>query len=134
MKPYHLLLADDDPQFREVLRALFEPWFELVEAESGERAVEIVEHRQIDLLLLDMHMDELTGIQTVQLVKRINSHLPCILVTGDATDEIVEEATKVDIWSVLSKPVSRLDLIDTVSAAFDTFYDEPDVFSGFSSN
>ena len=134
MKPYHLLLADDDAQFREVLRSLFEPWFELVEAESGERAVEIVEDRRIDLLLLDMHMDELTGIETAQIVKRIDSHLPCILVTGDATDELVEEATKVDIWSVLSKPVSRLDLLDTVSAAFDAFYDEPDVFSGFSSN
>jgi CheY-like chemotaxis protein len=133
-KPYHLLLADDDARFRDVLRSLLEPWFELVEASSGERAVEIVEDRRIDLLLLDMHMEELTGIETVEIVKGINSRLPCILVTGDATDEVVEKATEADIWSVLSKPVRREDLMATVSAAIDNFYDDPDVFSGFSTN
>ncbi|MDA0588109.1 MAG: response regulator [Planctomycetota bacterium] len=133
-KPYHLLVADDDARFRSVLRSLLEPWFELFEASSGERAVEIVEDRRIDLLLLDMHMEELTGIETVEIVKRINSRLPCILVTGDATDEVVEKATKADIWSVLSKPVRRVDLMATVSAAIDNFYDDPDVFSGFSTN
>lgn len=133
-KPYHLLLADDDARFREVLRSLLEPWFELVEAESGERAVEIVEDRRVDLLLLDMHMEELTGIETVQIVKRIDAALPCILVTADATEEVVEQATEADIWSVLSKPVRRQDLMQTVSSAIDTFYDDPHVFSGFSSN
>jgi CheY-like chemotaxis protein len=133
-KPYHLLLADDDARFRDVLRTLLEPWFELVEASSGERAVEIVENRQIDLLLLDMHMEELTGIETVEIVKRIDSRLPCILVTGDATDEVVEKASEADIWSVLSKPVRRQDLMETVSAAMDNFYDDPDFFSGFSTN
>lgn len=133
-KPYHLLVADDDARFRSVLRSLLEPWFELFEASSGERAVEIVEDRRIDLLLLDMHMEELTGIETVEIVKRINSRLPCILVTGDATDEVVEKAAEADIWSVLSKPVRRVDLMATVSAAIDNFYDDPDVFSGFSTN
>lgn len=133
-KPYHLLLADDDARFRDVLRSLLEPWFELVEASSGERAVEIVGNRRIDLLLLDMHMEELTGIETVEIVKQIDSRLPCILVTGDATDEVFEKASEVDIWSVLAKPVRRQELIETVSAAMDSFYNEPDVFSGYSTN
>lgn len=133
-KPYQLLLADDDSRFREVLRSLLEPWFDLVEAESGERAVEIVEHRRVDLLLLDMHMEKLTGIETVRIVKRIDARLPCILVTGDATADVVEEASEADIWSVLSKPVRRQELMQTVSAAIDTFYGDPNVFSDFSTN
>ena len=81
-----------------------------------------------------MHMEELTGIETVEIVKRIDSRLPCIFVTGDATDEVVEKASEADIWSVLSKPVRRQDLMETVSAAMDNFYDDPDFFSGFSTN
>ena len=133
-KPYQLLLADDDAQFREVLRSLLEPWFDLFEAPSGERAVKIVEDRRVDLVLLDMHMEELTGIETARIVKRIDAQLPCILVTADATEDLVEKASQAEIWSVLSKPVRRQDLLETVSAAIDTFYDDPDVFSGFSVN
>lgn len=133
-KPYQLLLADDDARFRGVLRSILEPWFELFEAPSGERAVEIVEDRRVDLILLDMHMEELTGIETAQIVRRIDARVPCILVTGDATEDVVERATEAEIWSVLSKPVRRKDLLQTVSAAMDTFYDDPNIFSGFSSN
>ena len=55
-KPYRLLIADDDAQFRAVLRSLLEPFFTLLEASSGEAAIEIVEDERVDLLLLD-HLD-----------------------------------------------------------------------------
>lgn len=116
-KPYQLLIADDDAQFREVLRQLLEPFFTLLEARSGEEAIEIVAGERVDLLLLDMHMERLTGIETIQIVKSIDARKPCILITADATEELVREATGVAAYSVLKKPVRKADLLQTVDSA-----------------
>ena len=113
-QPFQLLIADDDAQFREVLRALLEPFFTLLEASSGEEAIEIVEGERVDLLLLDMHMDRLTGIQTIQMVKLIMPLAPCILITADATEELVREATDAEAYSVLKKPVRKADLLKAI--------------------
>lgn len=121
-KPFHLLIADDDAQFREVLRALLEPFFTLLEASSGEQAIEIVEDERVDLLLLDMHMERLTGIETIQIVKVIEPITPCILITADATEEIVREATGAEAYSVLKKPVRKADLFQTVDSAMVAAY------------
>lgn len=120
--PYHVLIADDDAQFREVLRTLLEPFFCLLEASSGEQAIEIVEDERVHLLLLDMHMDRLTGIETIQMVKLIEPATPCILITADATDALVREATDVAAFSVLKKPVRKADLLQTVDSAMVATY------------
>ncbi|MAG93511.1 MAG: response regulator [Planctomycetaceae bacterium] len=124
-KTYRMLLADDDRGFRESLRLLFEPFFELLEADSGEQTIEIVEHHSVDIVLIDMHMDVLTGIETVQRIRPIIAAAPCILVTADATDELRREA---DVHAVLSKPVEKQELVTTVSTALHDAYDDPDPF------
>ncbi len=128
-KPYQLLIADDDAGFRDVLRSIFEPYFALLEAVSGEEALDILQHAKIDLLVLDMNMDELTGLQTIRIVKKFDAQLPCILVTADATEELRREAHEADAWSVLAKPVQKRELLQTVSTAIDSAYGDPDVFS-----
>ncbi len=128
-RPYQLLIADDDPDFRDVLRSIFEPWFALLEAVSGEQAVEIVEGERVDLVLLDMNMERLTGIETIRIVKQIDVRLPCILVTGDYDEQLQQEALQADAWSVLPKPVRKRELIHCVSEAIDSTYGDPDVFS-----
>jgi CheY-like chemotaxis protein len=125
--PYNLVIADDDSAFRDVLRAIFEPWFELFEAVSGEQVVEIVEYQTVDLVVLDMHMEVLTGLETIQIVKRIDSRLPCILVTANA-DEAREQADEVDVWSILPKPVRKNDLMFTISDAIGSTYGELNFF------
>lgn len=121
-QPFQLLIADDDAQFREVLRTLLEPFFTLLEASSGEEAIEIVEGERVDLLLLDMHMDRLTGIETIQMVKIIMPVTPCILITADATEELVREATVAEAYSVLKKPVRKADLLRAVNSAIVSAY------------
>jgi len=128
-EPYQLLIADDDAGFREVLRSIFEPLFSLFEARSGEEAVEIVEGEHVDLVLIDMNMYQLTGLDTVRIVKQIDSRLPCILCTSDATDELREQAREVDVWSVLAKPVRKRELLTNVSSAIDSTYGGLDVSS-----
>lgn len=132
-EPYQVLIADDDPDFRSVLRDIFQPYFALIEAVSGEQALEFVSRIKIDLLVLDMNMDELTGLETIRIVKRIDAQLPCILVTADANDQLRQEAEEADAWSVLKKPVRKLELLQTVSTAIDSTYGDPSVLSAVSS-
>ncbi|MFH1302531.1 MAG: response regulator [Planctomycetota bacterium] len=125
--PYQLLIADDDAGFRNVLKELFAPYFRLFEAESGEEAVELVEQIRVDIVLLDMHMDVLTGLEAVRIMKQINAILPCILITADATDELRQDASAANAYEVLSKPFKRQELVSTVSHALLDAYHDPDI-------
>lgn len=114
-----MLIADDDSGFRETLRAIFEPHFLTLEAESGEEAIEIAESESLDIALLDMHMHVMTGLETLQVLKSVHILLPCILITADATEELRRQATQADAYSVLRKPVKKNELVLTVSAALE---------------
>ena len=128
-RPYQLLFADDDAGFRQTLRLIFEPHFELHEACSGEHAVEIAESTHVDIVLLDMHMEEMTGIDTIRVIKGLHIGAPCILISGDADDQLRREATDAAAFSVLKKPVRKAELVSTVSTALVDAYDDPDYLS-----
>lgn len=121
-KAYSALIADDDPDFRETLRMVLAPFLRTVEACSGEEAIDIVHHRRVDIVLVDMHMHILTGLETVRMVKQYQASLPCILITADATDELRRDARVAEAYSVLKKPVTRQELVATVSTALLTAY------------
>ena len=126
---YRLLMADDDPGFREVLRAICEPFFACIEAESGEEAIEIFEAEPVDLLLIDMHMRLLTGIETVRILKQRKASIPCILITADFNAHLRQDAIEAEAYSVLAKPVKRRDLLSTLSTALVDTYDDPSASS-----
>ena len=127
VRPYELLVADDDAEFRRTLRLVLEPHVDLFEAECGEEAVEIVRTRSVDLVLLDMHMQALSGLDTLRQVKSLRASLPCIIITASFTDELRKLAGQADAFSVLKKPVTRRLLLTTVSRALEMAYDDPDV-------
>lgn len=130
-KPFQLLIADDNRAFREVLREALEasPVLQLFEAESGEEAVEVAQRQRIDIVLLDMHMHVMTGLETLRVLKRLNASRPCILITSDTSDALRRDAADADAFSVLKKPVPRQELVTTVSTALVTCYDQPIVAS-----
>lgn len=123
-KPYRILIVDDDHLFRETLKAVFEPYLDLCEAACGEEAIDIVRHEPVHVMLLDMHMGVLTGLETLHIVKGLHALLPCILVTADATAQLRRDANEAQAFSVLAKPVRRRELVSTVSSALaDTYHD-----------
>ena len=121
-----LLITDDDPAFRETLRVVFEPeGFNTILAEDGEEAIEIVHSREVHLVLLDMHMPKLTGLETLRLLKQFKIMLPCILLSAQLDDMILEQARRAQAFSVLSKPVTRGQLTRIVRQALRWTYDWP---------
>ena len=117
-KPLSVLIADDDDSCREILRDIVEPeGYRVFSVSSGEEALEVVQGESIQLALFDVQMPRLTGLETVQLVHQINALLPCILVTANATQEIIRQAFQVRAYSVIPKPVSKHVLLYTMLRA-----------------
>jgi len=115
---YAILIADDDNNSRDALRDIIQPeGFETLLASSGEEAIDIVRDGTVHLVLLDMHMPTLTGLETLQLVRQINARLPAILVTGDPSERVVRAAIQAQVYSVIPKPVSKNLVLYTVVKA-----------------
>ena len=122
-RPYSILITDDDRESRETLRDIVEPQgYRALLASSGEEAIEIVQHQPVHVVLLDMHMPTLTGLETIQLVRQVNALLPCILVTADATEGLIRQALLAHAYSVIPKPVSKNLVLYTVVRALGRAY------------
>jgi CheY-like chemotaxis protein len=118
-----LLITDDDPGFRETLRVVFEPrGFRTLLAGDGEEALQIVHHEKIHLVLLDVHMPRLTGLETLRQLKEFRAMLPCILLTAQLDDRIVEQARTAHAYSVLSKTLTLRQITGVVFQALQRTY------------
>lgn len=126
LKTPSILITDDDRDFRETLRGVFEPrGFRTLLAADGEEALHIIQNEPVHLMLLDMHMPRLTGLETIRRVKVLQTVLPCILLSARLDDILADQARAADAFSVLSKPVRFSDLTGMVSRAMRQIYDWP---------
>jgi two-component system, response regulator PdtaR len=124
-KDYSILITDDDTGCRETLRDIMEPQgFHTLLASCGEEAVDIVRAGLVHLVLLDMHMPTLTGLETLELVRQFNAALPAILVTGDASESLLRQAVQAHVYSVIPKPVNKNLVLYTVLRALARYYEQ----------
>lgn len=125
-RPYSILITDDDRGCRETLRDIVEAdGYRALLAESGEEALEIIRDASVHLALLDMNMPRLTGLETIQLLRQIDTLLPCVLVTADATETLIRQALRAHAYSVIPKPVSRHVVLYTVVRALRVYGNPP---------
>jgi DNA-binding response OmpR family regulator len=121
-----LLITDDDRDFRETLCSAFEPQgFRTLVAGDGEEALEIVHREPVHLLLLDMHMPRLTGLETIRRVKQFAADLPCILLSADLDERLVAEARRARAFSAMAKPVRYAEIKHVVNRALRSAYGWP---------
>jgi CheY-like chemotaxis protein len=122
-EPPSLLITDDDPGFRETLRVIFEPkGFRILLAGDGEEALKIVHHETVHLALLDVHMPKLTGLETLRMLKEFRAMLPCILLSAQLDELIVEQARLAHAYLVLSKTVTVAQITSAVRQALQRTY------------
>ena len=122
-----LLITDDDSAFRETLQDVFEPQgYRTFLAGDGEEALAIVREREVHLVLLDMHMPKLSGLETIRMLKQFKSVLPCILMSAKLDALLIEQAHLAKAFSVLAKPVTRTQITRTVRLALKRTYDWPE--------
>jgi CheY-like chemotaxis protein len=125
-QPFSILITDDNRECREALRSIVEPeGYRTLLASSGEETIEIVREERVHLVLLDMNMPTLTGLETLQFVRQIDAVLPCVLVTADISERLMQQALRAHAYSVIAKPVSKNVVLYTVVRALMRAYGGP---------
>ena len=122
--PPSILITDDDPSFRETVGGVLEPQgFRTLMASDGEEAIEVMKREQVHLLMLDMHMPRLTGLETLRRLRSWNVQTPSILLSAELDDAIRDAARRAAAFEVLGKPVTREQITDVVARALYDAYE-----------
>ena len=101
-----LLLVDDEADFRRATStALTRRGFVVTEAAGGEEALTAIKHQRPDVVVLDLKMPGMGGIETLQEIRQIDADLPVIILTGHGDFETAMAGISLDIVDFLQKPV-----------------------------
>jgi PAS domain S-box-containing protein len=114
-----LLFAEDEPLVREAMtQILGDAGYEVVEASDGLHAFELFRDapEDFDILLFDVVMPRLNGTEALARIRAIRPGIPVLLLTGYSADQITEELLSQPDTELLSKPVDRGTLLETLSA------------------
>jgi len=110
-----ILIIDDEKNQREALGGYFKKKGNTVYlAESGPQGINIVKEKQIDIVLTDYRMEGLSGIETLEEIKKINPEIDVIIITAFGEVEIAVDAMKKGALTYLLKPVN-LDELDIIT-------------------
>lgn len=115
MKKYRILICDDEVGVRESLRAYLEDHYELSFARNGQEALDSVKSNDCDLIIMDIKMPVVDGIEVIKQVKESKPDQRIIILTGYESISIAEEAVKLGINSYLTKPVGKDKLLKTIA-------------------
>jgi len=102
-----VMIVDDEPSILKSLRGLLsDEGFEVVTADNGYEALKLIDQESPDLVLLDIWMPGIDGIETLTEIKKENPHIQVIMITGHGTIETAVKATKLGAYDFIEKPLS----------------------------
>ena len=113
-----ILVVDDEGSLLMTLAANLElEGFEVVEAEDGARALEILQRERFDLVLTDIRMPGMSGVELFRRVRRLHPEMPVVLMTAFALEGLVEQAIGEGAFAVLPKPFAIEHVVATLARA-----------------
>ena len=109
-KVARILIVDDEKDITSILATLLQKnSYEVLVANNGRRAMELMDQERVDILITDMHMPEQSGLDTILEARHFFPGLKILALSGDV--EILSKASYFGIDGVLSKPVAKDDLL-----------------------
>ena len=116
----HLLIVDDDRSHRTTLSTLLADWgYKITAVEDGESAIEACRKRPFDLVLMDVRMAGISGIEALKEIRVFNPAIPIIIMTAFSDVDNAVEAIKSGAYDYLTKPLDFDDLKLTLERAMD---------------
>ena len=113
-----ILVADDNATNRKIIAKILEHGGHSVElVDDGEQALDALENQHFDLMILDMSMPEMGGLEVVKIHRALNrnSPTPVVILTANATIAAQRECEEAEVDGYLTKPVNAITLLDTVA-------------------
>ncbi|MEW5747021.1 MAG: sigma-54 dependent transcriptional regulator [Nitrospirota bacterium] len=115
-----ILVADDDKNMRSLLASeLSYEGFDVVPAESGTHALELLKSEEVDVALLDLNMPDLGGMDVLKTIRSSELPVEAIILTGFASIPSAVEAMRLGAYDYVTKPFSAQELKEVIRKAFE---------------
>ncbi|MBQ9444818.1 MAG: response regulator [Lachnospiraceae bacterium] len=120
-KSYSVLVVDDDPVALKLVKAHLDSIYKVNCVKSGMLALKFLEKQKVDVILLDCFMPEMTGPQTLQLIRNMPGYkrTPVIFLTGNSERDMVMSALSLHPSGFLVKPVKKEELLTKIDEVLD---------------
>ncbi|EPY1264289.1 two-component system response regulator GlrR [Klebsiella pneumoniae] len=119
-KPARLLLVDDDPGLLKLLgMRLVSEGYSVVTAENGPEALRVLGREKVDLVISDLRMDEMDGLQLFSEIQKGHPGMPVIILTAHGSIPDAVAATQQGVFSFLTKPVDKDALYKAIDEALE---------------
>src|SRR5437764_6106045 len=114
-----ILVVDDDPGVRESFRLILEDHYDVLDVPDGPQALDAVRASQVDLVLLDIRLPEMDGIEVLERIKAIDEGVEVVLVTAVRTVRTAVAAMKLGAFDYLTKPFEEDELLAVIARALE---------------
>jgi CheY-like chemotaxis protein len=109
-----ILIAEDEDSNYELVRIVLAKRYRLLRAHNGIEAVTLCEDEHPDMILMDIRMPDMNGLDATRIIKEVNREIPIVALSAYAFDENIREAKAAGCDEFLAKPFRVEDLLDTV--------------------
>ena len=109
---YKILTIDDESYIRQsIINYLEDFGFRVFEAENGKKGIEVFEREVPDLVILDLRMPEMDGLQVLEVLRERFPDLPLIVASGTGNISAVVKALQLGAWDYILKPIEDMDVL-----------------------
>ncbi|MBZ4682930.1 MAG: two-component system, response regulator, stage 0 sporulation protein [Fusobacteriaceae bacterium] len=111
-----VLIIDDEPTIRFLLKEIISDMgYEVLEASRAEKGLQLIKKEKIDLILLDIQLPNMNGLEAIQQIRKINKEVPVFMITAFHNMKNVVEMLDVEIQGFIPKPFEILELKNKIS-------------------
>ena len=114
-----ILVVDDEPGLRESFRLILDDEYEVIDVPDGPAALDVLRSSQIDLVLLDIRLPGMDGIEVLERIKALDDAVEVILVTAVKTVRTAVAAMKLGAFDYVTKPFEEDELLSLVRRALE---------------
>lgn len=117
-----ILIIEDEAQIRRVLTKILSEendTYSVQEAEDGLQGIELVKNEDFDLILCDIKMPKMDGVEVLEAIKKIKSEIPMVMISGHGDLETAIQTMRLGAFDYISKPPDLNRLLNTVRNALD---------------
>lgn len=117
---FQVLVVDDEEEFREMtIKRLLKRGIQCEGVENGLKAIDRVKRGDIDVVLLDVKMPGMDGVETLKVIKEIKPNIEVVMLTGHASVESGIDGIKYGAFDYLMKPMEFEPLVNKLTEAYD---------------